>query len=210
MKLYYVPFACSLAAHITTREVGLDVTLVRVDLSTKRLDSGGDLFALNPMGQVPTLELDDGTVLTENLAVLRYLADQAPGRRLWPEDAGPGRYEFLRWLGFVNTELHKKVLHMIFAPDSPEAVRDHARACADRPLTVLARHLEQRDTLTGTEFTVADAYLVWALTLLPHAKIALQPYPALGRYHERHSTRPAVSAAVAFEREQLRRSAKPA
>src|SRR6185503_11952141 len=80
VKLYYAPLACSLAAHIACREAGLEFELVRVDLPTKRTEAGGDLFAENPMGQVPTLVLAGGRILTENVAVLSYLADQAPNQ----------------------------------------------------------------------------------------------------------------------------------
>src|SRR5262245_58349842 len=119
MRLYYSPFACSLAAHIACREAGLDVELVRVDLPTKRTAAGGDLCDENPMGQVPTLLLPEGRTLTENVAVLTYLAD----RTNQPMD----RYEHTRWLAFVATEIHKKALWPIFSPITPDAVKDWAR-----------------------------------------------------------------------------------
>lgn len=195
MKLYYSPFACSLASHIACREAGLDVDLVRVELATKRTAKGGDLFEENPMGQVPTLVLDEGRRLTENVAVLTYLGDRMA--------AGESdRYELVRWLSFVATELHKKVLNPIFTPTVPDPVREHARASAERALRVAAAHLEGRETLLGGPFSSADAYLFWALTLMPHAGIALEPFPSLQAFHERHRKRPAVRAALAFEKQQ--------
>jgi glutathione S-transferase len=201
MKLYYSPFACSLAAHIACREADLPVTLIRTELSTKHTQGGGDLFSLNPMGQVPTLVTDDGYVLTENVAVLSYLADRARGAKAEPESPFE-RYEQTRWLSFVSTEVHKKVLAMIFGADSPDAVKDHGRAVAKRALSHLAAHLDTRDTLLGDAFSTADAYLFWALTLMPHAGISLEPYPSLARYHARHLARPAVKAVLRFERDQ--------
>jgi len=194
MKLYYSPFACSLASHIACREAGLDVDLVRVELATKRTAKGGDLFEQNPMGQVPTLVLDGGRILTENVAVLSYLGDKMAGES--------DRYELVRWLSFIATELHKKVLNPIFTPTVPDPVREHARASAGRALEVVAAHLEGEETLLGGPFSSADAYLFWALTLMPHAGIALEPFPSLRAFHERHRTRPAVRAALAFEKEQ--------
>jgi glutathione S-transferase len=205
MKLYYSPFACSLAAHIAWREAGLDVTMVRVELGTTQVEDGGDLRDVSKMGQVPVLVRDDGQVLTENTAILTYIADCAPQRRLGAGATSPLRYEQLRWLSFISTEVHKKVLNAVFSADSPEAVREHGRAGADRPLAVLASELEQRDTLVSSDFTVCDAYLVWALQLIPHAGLSLERYPALRRYQERHTARPAVVAAMNFEREQRRR-----
>jgi glutathione S-transferase len=205
MKLYYAPFACSLAAHITCREAGLDVDLQRVELSTKRVEGGADLFALNPMGQVPTLVTDDGSTLMENSAVLAYLADLVPARQLAPSRDDAARYELTRWLSFVATEIHKKGLALIFAPDSPDAVKDYARASLARPLGVVARYLADRDVLVGAQFSVADAYLFWALTIAPHGGVSLDPYPALAAYQARGLARPAVRAAVRFERDQRER-----
>jgi glutathione S-transferase len=196
MRLYYSPFACSLASNIAFREGGLEMDLVRVELESKKTALGGTLLTDNFMGQVPTLVLDDGRVLTENVAVLAYLGDRAP-------QTDTDRYELMRWLAFVSTEVHKKVLYAIFAPGSPDAVREHARAGAERSLATLAARLEKQDTLLGGDFTVADAYLFWALTILPHGGVSLERYDALRRYHERHLARPAVRAALRFERDQF-------
>lgn len=205
MKLYYSPFACSLAAHITCREAGLDVELARVELSSKRVEGGGDLHAENPMGQVPTLVTDDGHTLTENSAVLSYLADRAPALGLAPAREERSRYELIRWLSFVGTEVHKKGLALIFAPDSPEAVKDYARAAIRKPLGVVDAQLASRDLLVGDRFTVADAYLFWALTIAPHGGVALDAYPSLQAYQQRLLARPAVRAALRFERDQRER-----
>ncbi len=196
MRLYYSPLACSFAAHVACREANLPIELVRVDLPTKRTALGADLRAENPMGQVPTLVLEDGRVLTENVAVLCYLADRAQNGPT-PED----RYELVRWLAFVATELHKKVLAPLYNP-APTEVKDFARASAERALRFVNAQLAARDTLVGTDFSVADAYLFWALTLMPHSGIPLDGYAALRAYHDRHRARPAVRAVYRFEKEQ--------
>src|SRR4051812_998114 len=126
MELFYSPLACSLAAHIVCLEAGINVTLRRTDLPTGRVEGGGDLARINPMGCVPTLVLDDGRVLTENIAVLLFLGDREPGRSLAPAPDTYARYEVTRWLSFVATELHKKVNAPIFAARSPDAVKDYA------------------------------------------------------------------------------------
>jgi glutathione S-transferase len=211
MKLFYAPLACSLAAHIACREAGLDVDLVRVDFRTKHVETGGDLFGTNPMGQVPTLELGDGRVLTENVAVLLYLAERgadAPGPSAGDEPAD--RYELTRWLAFVSTELHKKILAAIYAPTSPEPVKEHARASSERALRVVSDRLAAREHLVGDGFTPADAYLFWALTLLPRAGVALDAFAPLTRYHALHAERESVKQALAFEREQHARPMRSA
>ena len=198
MRLYYSPLACSLAAHIACREAGLEVELVRVDLPTKRTANGGDLFAENPMGQVPTLKLEGGRTLTESVAVLSYLGDRVAKDAEGENDV----YERTRWLSFVSTEIHKKVLWPIFAQSSPEEVKAYARVSAKRGLEVVAQRLGAGEALVGDAFTVADAYLFWALMLMPHAGIDLEPFPGLGRFQAKHGKRESVRAALAFEREE--------
>lgn len=205
MKLYYAPLACSLAAHIACREAGIDVELVRVDLPTKRTAAGGDLYAENPMGQVPTLVLPGGRTLTENIAVLTYLGDCAASAPAAADVEPSDRYELARWLSFVATEVHKRVLWPIFSPVTPDPVKAFARESAERALGTVAARLETRDSLVGGSFTVADAYLFWALMLIPHAGIPLDPFPALARYHDAHRGRPAVRAALKLERVEYER-----
>jgi glutathione S-transferase len=191
MKLYYSPFACSLASHIACREAGLEVSLERSDLATKRVEGGEDLFGLNPLGQVPTLMTD--------------IADRAPQTQLAPAHDQFERYELSRWLSFVGTELHKKGLALIFAPDTPDAVKDFARASIHKPLQVVEAHLATREVLIGQHFTVADAYLFWALTVAPFGGVSLDAYPALQAYQQRQLARPAVRAALRYERDQRER-----
>jgi glutathione S-transferase len=205
VKLYYSPFACSLASHIACREAGLNVELRRAELSSKRVEGGEDLARVHAMGQVPALVLSDGRVLTENAAVLTYLADLVPRSQLSPPAAHPDRYELTRWLSFVSTEIHKKGLWPIFAPDTPLAVKDFARAALPKALACLEQHLTARETLLAGPFTVADAYLFWALTILPAAGLELDAYPVLRAYYQRHLNRPAVRATLRFEREQYER-----
>src|SRR6185295_4395442 len=100
MKLYYSPGACSLAPHIVVREAGLDVTLDKITFGEKRTtEDGSDFFAINPQGAVPTLELDNGEVLTENAAVLQYHAALAPEAMLAPQD-GMAHWRLLETLNF--------------------------------------------------------------------------------------------------------------
>jgi glutathione S-transferase len=168
MELYYSPFACSMAARIWCVEASLPITFRRVDLGSKRIegDSDGALYRINSLGKVPTLVTDEGTVLSENVAVLLHLSDRATERGRKLGGAVP-RYELVRWLSFVATEIHKGVLATIFSlARPPESAREFARSLAPRALEVVERHLEPGSGLVGEPFTAADAYLVWALFLL--------------------------------------------
>ncbi|HUQ05632.1 MAG TPA: glutathione S-transferase N-terminal domain-containing protein [Kofleriaceae bacterium] len=208
MELYISPLSCSLAARIVAREAGISLALHQVEVHAKTLtDTGGTYLAIAPFGQVPALRLDDGTLLTELTAIAQYLADLRPESRLLPPATAAARYDVLAWLGFVATELHKKILWPLFNHGVPDAVRAFARASAPRAFDHVAHHLAAdsaghapRAHLVGDHFTIADAYLVWALHL---ARIAgLDPAvnrPALADYIRHHRTRDSVRDLFAEE-----------
>ena len=131
---------------------------------------------------------------------LSYLGDQILQRAAETDSEANDRYELVRWLSFVATEIHKRVLWPIYSPTTSAAVKDDARASAARALDFVAAHLESRDVLVGRAFSVADAYLFWALTILPHAGVPLEGRAALQRYHALHRERPAVRAAFKYEK----------
>ncbi|MCU0773733.1 MAG: glutathione S-transferase N-terminal domain-containing protein [Ideonella sp.] len=103
MKLYYSPGACSLSPHIALREAGLAFTPVIASTKTKKLADGSDYLAVNPKGQVPVLELDNGERLTEGPAIVQYIADQAPASKLAPPAGTMARYRLIEWLNFITT-----------------------------------------------------------------------------------------------------------
>src|SRR4051812_18910294 len=103
MKLYYSPGACSLADHIALIAAGIDHETEKVDLKVKTTETGRDYRQINPKGYVPALELDDGQILTENIAVLLYIAHSAG--KLLPE--GFARWRVIEMTAFISTELHK-------------------------------------------------------------------------------------------------------
>ena len=106
-KLYYSPGACSLSPHIALREAGLPFDLVLASTKTKKLADGSDYLGINPKGQVPLLELDDGQRLSEGPAIVQYIADQVPAKNLAPAAGTMARYRVMEWLNFISTELHK-------------------------------------------------------------------------------------------------------
>ena len=119
MKLYYAPGACSLSPHIVSCEAGLDLELERTDLVQKKTESGQDFWSVNPKGQVPVLEIEDGQKLTEGAAIVQYLGDRKPGSGLLPEVNTIDRYRVQEWLSFVGSELHK-TFGPLFRPSTPE------------------------------------------------------------------------------------------
>ncbi len=202
MKLYYSPFAYSQAAHIVIKEAGLDVELLAVDLKSKRVEDGSDFNKINPKGQVATLVLDDGEILTEGPAILLYLAGQAPQSDLMPKPESIEHYRTIEWLSYVSSELHKRLFYIIFWTDAHQA--NAAREAAPEKLIFLSNHLENRSHLVDETFTVADAYLTWWLGLAPQAGLPLDAYPILTAYLQRQQARDSVREANEFETRKIR------
>ena len=198
MKLYCKSGACSLSPHIVLRETGLDFTLVNVDLKAKTTEQGEDYLLINPKGQVPALELNDGSVLTEGVAIVQYLADLKSDRQLLAPAGSLTRYHTLEWLNFIATELHKG-FSPLFRPTTPEEVKTLAREQLLQKFQYVNNELKEKQWLLGLRFTVADAYL-FTVTRWAHAiKLDLSGLSALNDWFERVAARPAVAAALKAE-----------
>ena len=191
MKLYLTPGACSLADHIAMGEAGLGFDRVRVDLRTKRTEDGRDFTEINPKGYVPALVLDDGQLLTENVAILCWVAERAP--KLAP-GGELGRIRLIEMLAFIATELHKPFVRYFF-PTS-DADKQVAEDAIRKRLGFIADRL-QREYLFGSECSVADAYLYVMLRWARMQGLELpEPLPALA---QRMEARPAVRLALQHE-----------
>ena len=195
MKLYYSPGACSLAAHIALSETGSAYDLVKVDLKAKKLEDGSDYLAVNPKGQVPALELDDGSLLTENAAVLQFIGDEA--ELFVPEASSIDRYRLQEWLNFIGSELHK-TLGPVFNPASTEEAKQAAKDKFLTKLKILDARLQDRDYLMGN-FSVADCYAFAVLRWTGGNKIDLAGLPHVQSYKDRIAARPKAQEAMAAE-----------
>ncbi|MCU5772274.1 glutathione transferase GstA [Erwiniaceae bacterium BAC15a-03b] len=198
MKLFYNPGACSLTPHIVLHECGLDFTAVKVDLASKTTERGEDYRQINAKGKVPALELDDGSVLTEAVAIIQYLADLKTDRQLLAPAGSLTRYHTIEWLNFIATELHK-AFYPLFDSAAPEAYKATLRTTLEQKLSWVNGELEEKQWLMGLRFSVADAYLYnmvrWATAL----KLNLSGLDALNSWAARVAERPAVSAALKAE-----------
>ncbi len=198
MKLYYKTGACSLASRITLHEIGLPYEAVKVDTASGRDETGADYAEINENGYVPALALDDGEILTENVAILQYLAESNPKAGIGAENAPLPRARLTEALSFINSELHK-AFGVLFRPMAPE-LRDKALATLNRRLESVEGHLgDGRPHLLGERFTVADAYLFVVLNWSIPLKIDLSSYPKIQAYRARVGARPAVQAALKAE-----------
>ena len=202
MKLYFKPFACSLAARIAVEEGELDADYVVVP-ADGRLPDGRHFTAVSPMGYVPAIETRAGFVLTEGPAVLTYIAELAPEGVLAPPAFSDAHYRMLAWLNFTSTELHKGVFTPLLGGSAGPEERAAAKARVAKPFDYLSRHLADRDFLEGG-FTVADAYLLTILNWCEYAGVALSDWPVLKAYRARLRARPAIARAMAEEYPLLR------
>ena len=196
MDLYFAPLACSMATRIALYEAGGNANYIARDRN-KRLPDGSDFLQINPLGMVPTLRTDDGEVLTENAAILQYVAERFPGAELAPA-GGMERARLHQWLSFIGTELHKAVFLPLLQRQLPAEAKAYAAGLADARLAIVEKHLTGREFLLD-RFSVADAYLYTVLNWSRATSIDLTKWPAIRAYLSNLRKRPSVAKAVSEE-----------
>ena len=199
MKLYFSPSACSLSPHIILRELGVEFSLEKVDLSTKKTSDGRDFYSINTKGQIPTLELDDGTILTEGVAIVQYLADSKPETGLLPPAGSIERARVQETLNFISSELHK-AFGPLFNPATDADGRAAATANVEFKLDFLESQLaDGRSWLAGSSFSPADTYGFAVTRWAPMMEIALADWPRITAWMEKVDARESVRAALSAE-----------
>ena len=198
MKLYYSPGACSLSPHIVLRESGLPFEPVLASTKTHKLQDGTDYYTINPKGYVPTLELDNGERLTEGPAIVQYLADQVPDKKLAPANGTFARSRLQEWLNFTTSEIHK-TYSPLFNPAVPEEYKTMAKAKLVERYRWVDAQLEGKSFLMGDAFSVADAYLFTVTNWAKFVGLDLAPFKNVAAYMARVAARPAVQDAMKAE-----------
>lgn len=192
LKLYYSPGACSLADHIALIENGLPFTLEKVDLKAHRTASGEDFYAINPKGYVPALVMEDGTLLTENIAILIYIAEK--GGKLLPA-SGAARYNAISATAYIGSELHKNFKP--FFSNAGDAEKQAGLEVLQRRLAFLEDGLKSHAFIAGDEMSIADCYFYvvsrWA------EKFGVPLPERLAALAAKLAGRPAVKEALANE-----------
>jgi glutathione S-transferase len=198
MKLYYSPGACSLSPHIVLREAGLAFEPVLASTKTHQLADGTDYYTINPKGYVPLLELDNGERLSEGPAIVQYIADQVPEKKLVPEVGTMARYRAQEWLNFITSELHKG-MGTLFNPAMPEEAKNFARTKVTGRLKWVDEQLEGKQYLMGDAFSVPDAYLFTVTNWTAHTGIDISGFKNLSAFQARMAARPSVQASLKAE-----------
>ena len=197
MKLYYSTGACSLSPHIALHEAGLAFEAVLASTKTHQLPDGTDFYTINPLGYVPVLELDNGERLREGPAIVEYIADQVPDKKLAPANGTLARYRLQEWLSFIGTELHKG--HSpLFAPGTPEDYKPVLRQRLLSRFEWVNAQLADKDYLLG-DFSVADAYLYTVSRWGQFVGVDTSGLPHLMAFKQRMEARPGVQAALRAE-----------
>lgn len=198
IKLYYSPGACSLSPHIVLREAGVPFEIEKVNLKTKKTDAGIDYDTINPKSYVPALVMNNGELLTEGPAIVQYVADLVPGKKLAPPAGTLELYRLQEWLNYISTEIHKS-FSTLFNPEATEDIKGAAKARLSKRFGFAASALEGKNYLLGDTFTVADAYFFTMLRWTHYTGIDLSAWPALREYFNRVAARPAVISAIKAE-----------
>ena len=198
MKLFYSPNACSLAPHIVLRELGLPFDLIKVDLQQHLTELGEDFYRLNKKCQVPVLQLEDGSFLTEGAVISQFLVDQFERKDLLPEINTPERYQTLSWMNFIASEIHKA-----YSPFFHESYGEESKTIFS---TILNKHyawvdqqLDGQNYLTGSNFTIADIYLFVVTRWADFIGLNLSHYIHLTQFMQRIARRQTVQDAIAAE-----------
>lgn len=202
LTLFYAPHTCALAVRIALNEAGADYQLQYVDFS-QNAQRSGEYLALNPLGRVPALRLEDGnTVLTETLALLAYVAQHFPAAHLAPSDPA----QFARMQGFHS--YLASTVHVAHAhgrrgnrwADDPQAIaamKDKVAANMADCCALIEEHwLDRGPWVMGDQFTVADGYLYTVTSWLQGDGVDVAAYPRLADHYQRMQLRPAVRAAL--------------
>lgn len=160
MKLYYAPGTCALAPWIALRWANADFVPVKVDYAS------AEFKRVNPLAQVPALDLGGPRAMTQADAILGYIAETHPQARLGPDDDPMARFEFAETMAFLTGDFHP-AFWPLFGPQrftadpSPQAL-DQVRKAAEARVDRVMAHL---DGLIGTDGhvyrdrrTVVDAY----------------------------------------------------
>jgi glutathione S-transferase len=199
MDLYFSPLACSMATRVALYEAGADATFLEVDPKTKRIQQdNADFFVVNPLGLVPALRTDDGDILTENAAILQYVANRFPDAQI-AAASDRERSRLHQWLCFIGTELHKGLFINLLDRKAPADVHAYTLQKGLSRLDHLNSYLEGREFLLD-HFTVADAYLVTVLNWSQATpQIDFANWPNVKSYLSRLRKRPSVAKALAEE-----------
>ena len=202
LTFFYSTGTCSTAAHIALEEAGLPFT--GVEVSWKRKVNIAELEAVNPLGQVPVLVLE-GRALNQGLAILEFIAEKAPAKKLLPERGSWERTQALSWLSFAAADFQKSFGPIFWAArwtdstQTQDQIKKSAVENIEKCLAYMEKNLQGKDYILGKDFSVVDAYLFVVTGWCKWAQVKTSKYPNITAYLKRIYDRPAVQKVLAKE-----------
>ncbi|MFT3762572.1 MAG: glutathione S-transferase N-terminal domain-containing protein [Pseudoxanthomonas sp.] len=200
MKLFTKPGACSTAVHIALQWTGQPF---EAQILTAAEMKAAEYLAINPAGAVPAL-VDGDFILTQNAAIMGYLADCYPQAQLAGDGSPRQRAEATRWLAYVNSDIHPAYVP-VFGPGkfiADAAQFDAVKAAARTRLRGLYAsadaRLAQAPWLAGFR-SFADPYLYVTLRWARGAGVDLAGFDHLAAFRQRMDADPGVQAALKAE-----------
>ena len=201
VKLYYTPTSCAASSFMTAFILGINFECEAVDLLTHKTESGVDFYSINPKGNVPTLVLDDGTILNENISCLEYIIDIPTKNKkdinLGPENNNIDRYVLKQHLSFIASELHP-ILGYFFNKkiNDDNYVRLFLLNIFDKKMKYVESYMiKDKKFIFGESLTVVDLYLHIILSWTGYVGINLKNYPIASAYNEHINNLPEVKKA---------------
>ncbi len=200
MKLYFKPGACSMASHIILNETNKQFELEKTDTETGLTESGENFLEVNPNGYVPALKTSSGEIITENPAILQFIGDSVPEKKLTPQDDPLARTRLHEILNFISSELHKAYGPFFSGEALDESTQQAKKKKIHKKIARIEDKLKDgRDYLLGDTFSVADAYAFVVLNWSNFIELDLTPWPAITSYMDRVGRRPSVVQAMTTE-----------
>ncbi len=202
MKLFYMSGACSMGIHVILEEIGKPFEARKLDLRATPADRAA-LDAVNPKSKVPTLQRDDGSVVTEFPVIAQYLAETFPEAKLLPTDK-EAALRAAEAMDFCVSTIHMQGFSRLFRPANftpneadHEAVKARGKELIEKGFAIMATDLGSKDWIGGT-YSVADSALFYVEYWAAKRMGMTLPAPLQGHL-ERMLARPATQRMLADE-----------
>ena len=196
-KLYVWKLTGSLAAEAALREVGAEYEIVPINIRADEQHTE-EYRQINPTGQVPSLELPDGSVMTEGAAILQHIADSHPESRRAPLPGSSERAQHDRWLFFFAVNVYEGALRKLNPQDyvnsenCTEAVKVVADNYVEKHHRIFEDALGEGPYMFGETFTILDIYVRMLAQWMPLEWLA-QECPKINQLMESTKVRPKIA-----------------
>ena len=205
-KLFWAKSMGSMVAEVLFEEIGVEYEKVPIDVE-KEENRSAEFLAINPLGQIPTLVLPDGTVMTESAAMVLQITDRHPEAKLAPPAGSPEGARFQRWLLFMATTIYPAEQRLFYADrittdaSAVAGIEACARTDMDSYFAILNDALAPGPYLLGESFSAVDVYLWMFVKWHPDTAKLFADNPRIARLVELVEARPSVAKVWAANRE---------